>query len=415
MKPLTIFPPKVYVEAVHGACNRRLLDAQKIASYFEKNGYKVVKQARDADVLFLITCGVSLERESNSIRRIHGLKKLSGELIVSGCLPAINPQKVSSIHKGVSIPTSELSTIDNYFPDTMQVGFSELGDANRYYLPATRVLGPNFFHVAIAKLTSLGRLPLQYMLRKEIPRLIGNVFSKRNGVAMPCYPIRVSWGCSHKCSYCGIRSAVGQFHSKSLETCLDEFKAGLNSGYREFELIADDVGAYGSDMGKTFPDLLNSLFDIQGIYTVQIWNLSPIWLIKSQEAFMTVLRQGKISGIHYPVQSGSSKVLKAMRRYSDKNKIRESVKLMKKCCPKLTLTTDVIVGYPGETDEDIAETVNLLCNSQFDSVHVFLYNDVPTADSYSTYPKIPRSIAKQRVGRIEKELHTAGIDTLVMV
>ncbi len=413
-KSFTIFSPKIYIEVVHGACNRRLLDAQRIASYFETNGYRVVEKAQDADVLFLITCGVSLEREASSFRRIHGLKKLRGELIVGGCLPAINRQKVLSMHEGVSVPTSELSKIDDYLGDGAKVKFSELGDANRYYLPSTQIFGQNFYHVVTAKLTSLGRLPLHYMLTKEMPRLIGNVFTKREASETSPYAIRVSWGCSHRCSYCGIRSAVGKFHSKSLETCLGEFREGLNKGYKEFDLIADDVGAYGIDLGKTFPDLLNSLFSIQGNYTVQIWNLSPIWFIKNQDAFLAVLRQGKIGGIHYPVQSGSRAVLKAMRRYSDADKIKESVDLMKKSYSKLTVTTDLIVGYPGETDEDITKTLNLLCNSQFDSVHMFLYNDVPTAPSYTMPAKIPQHVAIQRIDRIEKELDRAGIDTLVM-
>jgi tRNA A37 methylthiotransferase MiaB len=315
----------------------------------------------------------------------------------------------------MSIPTSELNKIDDYLGDKVQVKFSELGDANHYYKPSTKVLGPKFLHVVLAKLTSLRRLPLHYMLRKEIPRLIGNVFSRHNGLGQPPYSIRVSWGCSHKCTYCGIRSAVGQFHSKPLETCLDEFRTGLNSGYKEFELIADDVGAYGLDMGKTFPDLLNSLFAIRGNYTMQIWNLAPVWFIKSQETFMTVLKQGRISGIHYPVQSGSSKLLKAMRRYSNTDKIKESVRLMKECHKGLIVTTDIIVGYPGETEEDIAATVDLLRTVQFDSVHIFLYNEVPTADSYAIHPKVPRNVAIQRVDRIEKELNHAGIDSLIMV
>lgn len=415
MKSSAIFSQKVYIEAIHGACNRRLLDAQKIASYFEANGCKIVEKAGDADILFLITCGVSLEREASSIRRIHTLKKLRRKLVVSGCLPTINRQKIMSIHKGTSIPTSELDKIDDYFGNKVRVKFSELGDANRYYMPSIEVLGPNFLHVAIAKLTSLSRLPIRYMLRREIPRLIGNVFSKPQGTEMPSYPIRISWGCSHRCTYCGIRSAVGQFHSKPLETCLDEFRTGLNSGYKEFELIADDVGAYGLDVGKTFPDLLNSLSAIQGNYTMQIWNLSPVWVIKSQELFMAVLKQGRISGIHYPVQSGSNRLLKAMRRYSNTDKIRDSVKLMKKCHKDLAVTTDIIVGYPGETDEDITATVDLLRTAEFDRVHIFLYNEVPTADSYAIHPKIPRNIAIQRVGRIEKELNHAGIDSLIMV
>lgn len=416
MKPLTRFPPKVYIEAVHGACNRRLLDAQKIASYFETNGYKVVEKAQEADILFLITCGLSLEREASSLRRIHALKKLDGKLIVGGCLPAINRQKIISIHKGTSIPTYEISRIDDCFQGAIQVKFSELADANRYYLPSYQVFGANFFRVVFAKLTSLSRLPLYYILRKEIPRLIGKTFSGRQTYeAATPYSIRVSWGCNQKCSYCGIRSAVGKFHSKPLETCLDEFRAGVHGGQKEFELIADDVGAYGIDLGKTFPELLDALFDIPGDYNVQIWNLSPVWFIKHQDAFIVALRKGKISGIHYPIESGSSRILKAMRRYSDTNRIKQSVNLMKECRAKLLVTTDVIVGYPGETDNDVNETIALLCNSRFDRIHMFLYNDVPTAASYTAEAKVPRNIAIRRIGIIGRELQKAGIDSLVMV
>lgn len=404
----------VYVEVVHGACNRRLLDGQRIASYFEVNGCRVVKKPQDADLLFLITCGVSLERESSSIRRIHSLKKLDGELIVSGCLPAINRQKVMEIHHGTSIPTSEIGKIDDYFRDSMQVKFSELGDANRYFLPSFKALEPDFLNVVFAKLTSLGRLPLHYTLRKEIIRLVGKVFSKHETADAAPYPIRISWGCSQKCSYCGIRSAVGDFHSKPVDVCLDELKAGLKNGHKEFELIADDVGAYGVDVGKSFPELLNSIFDIRGNFTVQIWNLSPIWFVKHQEAFAKVLQRGRVNRIHYPVQSGSGNLLKAMRRYSDADRIGESVNLMKRCHPKLIVTTDVIVGFPGETAEDVDRTVDMLRKARFDSVHVFLYNDVPSAESYTAEAKIPRNVAVQRIGRIEKELDDAGIDVLVM-
>jgi tRNA A37 methylthiotransferase MiaB len=415
MKALNIFSQKVYIEVIRGACNRRLLDAQKLASYFEVNDFRVVEKAREADILFLITCGLSLERESSSLRRIHALKKQGGKLIVGGCLPAINRQKVKSIHQGVSIPTSGLGKIDSYFQDKIQVKFSELGDANRYYMPSVRVFGPNFFRVALAKLTSLRRLPLHYLFRREIPRWFGRILPNNTAAEMTTYPIRLSWGCNQKCSYCGIRSAVGKYQSKPWETCLDEFRAGVHSGQTEFELIADDVGAYGIDIGKTLPELLISFFEIQGNYNLQIWNLSPVWFIKHQEAFTAILQKGKISGIHYPVQSGSGRVLKAMRRYSDTNKIRESVNLMKRYHPKMTVTTDIIIGYPGETDEDIRETIDFLCKSRFDTVHIFLYNEVPTAASFTVEPKVPGTIAMQRIDKIEKALENARIDNLVMV
>lgn len=413
MKPSSILAGKVYVEAVHAACNRRKLDAQKIASFFENNGYRIVRDPGDADVMLLITCAVSLEREASSISRIHHLKKYGGELIVSGCLPAINKQKLSSVHSGVSIPTSELSKLDDYFPN-MQVKFTELGDANRYWPSYEKIFGYQFFQVAVEKIKSFRRLPLNYIIKKEIPRLINRTIIRRSAAEIEPFSIRISWGCNHQCAYCGIRSAVGKFHSKPLETCRAEFAEGLNKGYREFELIADDVGAYGVDIGKTFPDLLNSLLDVKGNYTIQIWNLSPIWLVKYQEAFAPILKTKKISGIHYPVQSGSGKMLKAMNRYSNVEKIRDSVRFLRKHFPSISVTTDLIVGYPGETDEDVTATIEFLGSADFDIVHIFTYKDVPNTIAYAAQDKIPPNIIEQRVSRLQHGLDAMSTDYLVI-
>jgi tRNA A37 methylthiotransferase MiaB len=414
MKSSSILAGKVYVEAVHAACNRRKLDAQKVATFFEDNGYRIVRDPRDADVMLLITCAVSLEREANSISRIHNLKKLGGELIVSGCLPAINKQKLSAVHSGVSIPTSELSKLDDYFPN-MQVKFTELGDANRYWPSYEKIFGYQFFQVAVEKIKSFRRLPLNYIIKKEIPRLINKMIVKRSAAEIEPFSIRISWGCNHQCAYCGIRSAVGKLNSKPLETCREEFIDGLNRGYKEFELIADDVGAYGIDIGQTFPILLDSLFKTKGEYKMQIWNLSPVWLIKYQEDFGPILKKNRISGIHYPVQSGSNTILKAMNRYSNVNKIRESVLFLKHHSPRMVVTTDIIIGYPGETEDDIDKTIDFLRQTHFDSVHIFMYNDVPNTIAYSAGEKIPFRIAEQRVSRLQQELKAIGGDYLVIV
>ncbi len=405
---------KVYVEAVHAACNRRKLDAQKIASFFENNGYRVVKDPRDADLMLLITCAVSLEREATSISRIHNLKKLGGELIVSGCLPAINQHRLTTVHGGISIPTSEINKLDEYFPN-MRVKFSELRDANRYWPSYEKVFGRQFFQVALEKIKSFRKLSLRYIIKKEIPRVFCKVARKPSAAEITPFSIRTSWGCNQHCSYCAVRSAVGKFHSKPLEVCQAEFMEGINKGYREFELIADDLGAYGVDIGKTFPDLLNSLLAVKGDYRVQIWNLSPIWLVKYREAFAPILKTKKIGGIHCPVQSGSKKMLTAMRRYSNVDKIQEAVLAVKKHSPGLTLTTDMIVGYPGETEEDLDATIAFLRNTHFDSVHIFIYNDVPNTVAYSNGNKLAPGVIEQRAGKLQRELDKIGTDYVVVV
>lgn len=132
MKHITNTSKKAYIEFVLGACNRRQLDAQNLSTFFEKNGYKIISSAKKADIILLVTCAVSLKRENQSIGRIKYLKKFKGELIICGCLPGINKKKLSLIHDGMSIPTSELTNIDNLFPH-MKFKYSDLDDANCYF------------------------------------------------------------------------------------------------------------------------------------------------------------------------------------------------------------------------------------------------------------------------------------------
>ncbi len=414
MKSQLIPAGRVYVEAVHAACNRRKLDAQKIASFFESNGYRIVKDPREADLMLLITCAVSLEREATSISRIHNLKKLGGELVVGGCLPAINQHKLTTVHGGISIPTSDINKLDEYFPN-MRIKFSELKDANRYWPSYERLFGRQFLQVAVEKLKSFRKLSVRYIVKKEIPRLFDKVLKKQSAAEIVPFSIRISWGCNQHCSYCAVRSAVGKFHSKPLEECRAEFVEGVSKGHSEFELIADDIGAYGTDIGKTFPDLLNTLLAVEGDYRVQIWNLSPIWLVKYMEDLPPILKTRKIGGIHCPIQSGSRKMLTAMRRYSNVDKIREAVVALKKHSPGLALTTDMIVGYPGETEEDLYATIAFLRHTHFDSVHIFIYNDVPNTVAYSTGNKLSPEVIELRVGKLQRELDEIGTDYLVVV
>ncbi|NOH01901.1 MAG: radical SAM protein [Chloroflexi bacterium] len=405
---------KVYIETVLGVCNRRSLDAEKIAAFFRLNHYEVVSNPASADFLILVTCAVSLDREANSLRRIHALKKFDGELVVYGCLPAINGQAVSSIHSGRTLATSRLNDFDSLFSNE-KFKFTELGDANQYFPSYEGLFGFKFWKVLSSKIQSLRWASVGYILKKEVPTAIRKTLERNKPQQLSPYPIRVSWGCNQNCSYCGIRSAVGKFHSKPLEVCLDEFKAGLEKGYRDFEIIADDVGAYGVDIGVQFPELLNALCDLPGRYKVRVWNLSPVWLIKYEEDFLNVLRKGKIEEIHYPIQSGSSRILHAMHRYSDVFKLEESIQALRDHRTKMLLTTDIIIGFPGETDEDVTDTINVLRHGGFDRVYIFLYNEIPVAESSKAPSKVSQETALKRIDRIQKELDELHMDYSVVV
>jgi tRNA A37 methylthiotransferase MiaB len=399
---------KVYIEPVQGACNRRQLDAERVASFFVHNGFYLVSNPKEADVIFLVTCAVSTKRENSSIGRINHLKKYHGELIVGGCLPAINEKRLLSVFSGRSISTSELPKIDNYFQG-MKIKFSELGDANKYFPSYSKILSREFAEIAWNKFRSLRMLSLKYIVRKEIPRIVSMLTKKTSLQTIP-YPIRISWGCNQKCSYCGIRAAVGRLHSKPLEICREEFLEGIREGYKEFEVIADDVGAYGIDIGKNFPDLLNELFDISGEYHVLIWNLSPMWLVHNQDEFLPILQKQRINRIHYPAQSGSQNILKAMNRYSDVQKTIESLLFLRKHSSGLSITTDLIIGYPGETEVDVDETIEFMRKVYFNGVNIFMYYGVPGTPAYSIENQVSKKVIEKRVRRVRNALEKLGTD-----
>lgn len=236
------------------------------------------------------------------------------------------------------------------------------------------------------------------------------MLTKKTSRQMVPYPVRISWGCNQKCSYCGIRTAVGKFRSKPMEVCRDEFLRGVSKGYTEFEIIADDVGAYGIDIGKKFPDLLNELLSIPGDYHVLIWNLSPVWLVHNQDNFLQILEKQKINRIHFPAQSGSCSLLKAMNRYSDVVKTTETLLLCKKHSPGLILTTDLIVGFPGETDEDIEATIEFVRAVRFHGVNLFMYYSVPNTLAHGLENQVPQKVIEKRVRKISEAFDKLEIE-----
>ncbi len=223
-------------------------------------------------------------------------------------------------------------------------------------------------------------------------------------------PIRVSWGCNNNCSYCGIRSAVGRLHSKPLETCRNELLEGLGKGLTDFEIIADDVGAYGLDIGLTFPDLLNVLCDVQGDYDLRVWNLSPVWLVRYLAELIPSFQNGKILEVHCPVQSGSSGILKAMNRYSNVVEIGNAIGKLRSVAPQLRLTTDIILGFPGETEADVEKTIEFIRSTRFRMIDIFIYYDGRNTPASRMQDKISPSLVEQRLRKIRRALESMNMD-----
>jgi len=343
---------KIYIES--SLCAKRLLDGKRLEKYFRSNGHDIVKSPKGADYIVLLTCGFRPNEKEKSLGRVKVLDRHRGKLIVGGCLPAIDKQALRSEFQGKIITTEDISEIDTFFPDR-KVSFKDIPDANEFLSGKS-----------------------QQIYDKTISRLtggIGSFFQKHSlkKTGFPCY-VRIGWGCIDRhCTYCNIWQSVGKLKSKPMETCLQEIKLCYDQGYRKFVLDADNPGAYGLDIGKTFADLLHDICKMEGKYQLQFNAFHPEWAIRYQDAVIKYIAADKISGILSPIQSGSNRILALMQRGYRIEKARDVFIRLRNASKKLKLFTHIIIGFPGETVEDFSETLEFIREINFDCVKTFVY------------------------------------------
>ncbi len=411
----------VYIESL--GCPRRLLDTQKMKSYFTSNGYYWIGHPALANTMILNTCAFRGRDEEKSIERIRALQKHKGKLIVTGCLVNINPRRLKEIHQGEALATDNLEKFDNINPH-LKIKFSTLRDANQTFKRKRGDIKSNFPHVnndsdnrsvfyKAMKYTFHGlKNKSVHLLTYISPSILESIDNVRpDSIAARTYHIRVGWGCSRRCSYCVIWKAVGRLRSKPLDVCVREFEEGLTEGYKEFNILSDNVGLYGLDIGETFPGLLEEIVKHKGKYNISISELDPEWLINYREELKKIIKTKKITRILCPIQSGSNRVLKLMLRRGKIEEIEIAMLELKKEYPELRIDTQVIVGFPTETEKDFQKTINTIKKIGFQQVTLFEYSERPEARSTTLEPKVPKKVVKRRINNASKELKKYGITT----
>jgi threonylcarbamoyladenosine tRNA methylthiotransferase CDKAL1 len=349
-------------------CDRRKLDAQRIASYFTANNYDVVTNPTKATIIIIFTCGVSNEVAEISTNYVKQFMKYRGELIVAGCLPETDKQALDNIFKGRKFSAKEMDKIDTFFPENT-IKYNQIQDTNRPWVNIDETKMSDAFKSIITR-TTIGKKIYIHFLDHVYKGLLGKnylIATQFMSILFDRYClIRISQGCSNTCAYCAAKKAIGSHKSKPLDECIQEFTNGLENGYKNFILTGDDTGAYGIDNGSSFPELLDKLTRIDGSYTITIHALNPNWVVKYLVELEPIIGRGKIKIISIPVQSGSDRVLKMMHRYSSSEKMREALVKIKQAYPKLALDTHIIVGFPGETVDEFKASLELVKDIGFD-------------------------------------------------
>ena len=357
---------------------------------------------KKADLIFIYTCGGFCQNEASSLLTIQkAVSTHASQVIVTGCLTKINPDKLKAFRNIIIIPPDELGKLDllinakipySAFPRVSTVsGIHDLYNDRRF----TR-LRRNI--VSNGKLKICSSYVKKYLLHKSSTAVLDPSF----------YRLEIAKGCLGNCSYCAIKLAMPKFHSYSPNEIIENFRNGLNDGYKNFALIAGDIGCYGIDIGTNLPKLLEELFKVKGDYKIALVDLNARWLGKYYSELLAILKSNseKIFTIILPIQSGSDKILKLMNRYYEINDVKHCILDLKKNIPGISIETHIMVGFPGETDDDFSKSIQLVKEIQFSKVHVYTYEERPGTLALSLSGKVPKDQIDKRAKILKKETIT---------
>lgn len=218
--------------------------------------------------------------------------------------------------------------------------------------------------------------------------------------------VNIMYGCNNFCSYCIVPYVRGRERSRNSEDIIKEIRTLVADGVIEIILLGQNVNSYGKNLEHpmTFSQLLMEINRIQGLERIRFMTSHPKDL--SDSLIEVMKNSSKICNhLHLPVQSGSSRILKIMNRHYSKEQYLNLVERMKTAMPNLSLTTDIIVGFPGETEEDFLETLDVVKKIGFDSAYTFIYSKRTGTPAAAMEEQIPDEIIKDRFNRLLKEIH----------
>jgi ribosomal protein S12 methylthiotransferase len=326
-------------------CARNLVDSEVMAGLLQKNNYEIVTEPADADVVMVNTCGFIGAAKEESIDTIveMGRLKESGrlkKLVVAGCLSQRYPTELAA----------ELSEVDLF------IGTGEV----------PRIAEILREHEATQQRQYVG-VP-SYIYDHATPR----VRSTPSHTAF----LKVSEGCDHKCAFCIIPQLRGPHRSRSIESVVAETHQLAQAGVKEINLIAQDLTAYGRDRkdGTTLYGLLREMSQVEDLHWIRLLYSYPNFL--DPELLDLIATSGKICKyVDIPFQHISHRLLQRMRRGKSGSAVWETVEKLRQAIPGLTLRTSIIVGFPGETDEEFAELLDFVEATEFDRLGVFKYSE----------------------------------------
>ncbi|NLW41390.1 MAG: tRNA (N(6)-L-threonylcarbamoyladenosine(37)-C(2))-methylthiotransferase MtaB [Tissierellia bacterium] len=348
-------------------CKVNQYETEAMEELFKNRGYEIVSNREEADIYIINTCTVTNLGDRKSRQFIRRAKKMNEDSIIAavGCYSQVAPEEVEAID-GVDIVVG--TTDRNRIVDLCEEAKSKNKKIN--------VVKDIKYHKEFEPL-NISDLP--YKTRAYI---------------------KIQEGCNQFCSYCIIPYARGPIRSRDLEDIIMEAKRLAKAGFKEIILTGIHVTSYGKDLkGLSLTDVIEEVAKIDGIERIRLSSIEPTFVDK--DFLERVVKTGKLCDhFHLSLQSGSDSVLKRMNRKYTTKEYRDIVKLIREYMPEAGITTDIIVGFPGETDEEFEESYRFVEDIRFSRIHVFKYSPRKGTPASQFKEQIPGDIKQIRSDRL---------------
>lgn len=382
-------------------CPRRGLESSRLFRYFVANDLEAVSDLKKADLIVIFTCGLFSANEDFSILTIKkSLKNKSARIVVTGCLPKVDPEKLEPYDSTLTLFSDDFEKFD--FLIRAKVPYRDI--PNAAIIQGIHDLYHGKLYSRLWNRIEHGANLIEVLDRHFNFGLVSG--SEEIFFAPTTYKLEIAKGCLGNCSYCAIKLGMEKFHSFPEEQILESFNSGLKDGYKNFALVAGDIGCYGIDRQTNLPSLLKKLFSVEGDFKILLWDLSAGWFIKYYPELRSILRtnSAKISKIVVPIESGSDRILRLMNRPYKIDDVEECFLDLLRTIPEIHLETQIICGFPGETDEDFQKNLEIVRAVNFSKVVVFEYNDRPNTRASYFRDKIPKNLIEKRARMLTKEV-----------
>jgi MiaB-like tRNA modifying enzyme len=346
---------KVYIKTFGCALNQS--DSELMAGLLREARFEIVKSIDDAFIIIINTCTVKGPTESKFFTYLEKLKKQYKykKFIITGCIPQTDSKKLKGYPM---LGTSQVTNIVQLVEETLSDN------------------------------------PVTMIAREKHPRLNLPKINKNPVIEI----IPICEGClGSPCSYCKVKAARGHLRSYPKEEIIHQARNAISHGIPELWLTAQDTGCYGKDINSSLPQLLNELISIPGTFKIRLGMMNPNHVREYLNELIEIYKSEKIfKFLHIPVQSGNDEILKSMKRKYKAEDFREIIKRFRKEIPNITIATDIICGFPGETEEQFQDSLNLIKEIMPDVLNRSKFWPRPKTRAAKMEDQVPGDIKKRR-------------------